>query len=157
MQHLKDKLLSSVKILEGGCWLFTGGKQSQGYGMIYDAERKGNVRAHIVSYAIHVETIPKGLLVLHTCDNPWCVNPEHLFLGTHQDNVDDMRSKGRDSFGDNVGEKNGQAKLTKANVLDIRRLLNTGQYTQDQIGDMFGVTRGTVKNIKLGVTWKHIE
>lgn len=155
MNDVKEKLLTKIKKLENGCWLFTGGKQSQGYGAIWDGEKQR--RAHIVSYEIHVETIPKGLLVLHSCDNPWCVNPEHLFLGTHQDNVDDMRAKGRDSFGENKGTNNGQAKLTEADVWDIRRLLSTGQYTQDQIGDMFGVTRGAIKGIKLGYTWSYLK
>jgi predicted XRE-type DNA-binding protein len=156
MHHLKDKLLSQIEVREDGCWLFTGGKQSQGYGMIYDATKKGNVRAHIISYTIHVETIPKGLLVLHKCDNPWCVNPEHLFLGTHQDNVDDMRIKGRDAFGENKGEKNGQAKLTEDNVKVIKRLLSTKQYTQEQIADMFGVSRKAINMINLHQTWRHI-
>lgn len=155
MNDVKEKLLSQIKVLENGCWLFTGGKNSQGYGAIWDGEKQ--CRAHIVSYQIHVETVPKGLLVLHECDNPWCVNPEHLFLGTHQDNVDDMRTKGRDSYDHTQGEGNGQAKLTEANVWDIRRLLSTGQYTQNQIGDMFGVTRGAIKSIKNGITWRHLK
>ena len=155
MIDLKEKLSSRIKVLENGCWLYTGGKQSQGYGVLWDGAKQR--RAHIVSYEIHVETIPQGMLVLHECDNPWCVNPEHLFLGTHQDNVNDMRTKGRDSFGHNKGENNGQAVLNEDKVRQIRRLLKTGQYTQEQIGDMFGVTRGAIKAIKLGYTWKYLE
>ena len=135
--------------------MYTGGWQSKGYGAIWDGQKQ--CRAHIVSYELHVKTVPKGLLVLHECDNPWCVNPEHLFLGTHQDNVDDMRTKGRDSFGENKGERNGQAVLTEADVYEIRRMLDTGQYTQTQIGDVFGVTRGAIKSIKLGITWRYLK
>jgi hypothetical protein len=93
---------------------------------------------------------------LHRCDNRWCVELNHLFLGTPKDNTDDMRAKGRDSYGDNFGERNGQAILKEDQVLEIYELAWAGCYTQDEIGEMFGVTRGCVKSIKLEKTWKHL-
>lgn len=94
--------------------------------------------------------------VLHKCDNRCCVNPDHLFVGTLKDNADDMRAKGRDAYGENFGENNGQAKLTEDQVRQIRKLLDENTYSQREIGDLFGVTRGAIKMIKLRQTWRHI-
>src|SRR5882762_2517021 len=114
-----EKLKSLTSIREDGCWMFLGPWNSHGYGHLsYD----GHVyRAHRASWELYNGPIPDDLNVLHKCDNRWCINPEHLFLGTLKDNADDMRAKGRDTYGENVGEKNGQAVLTSDEVLQIRR------------------------------------
>ena len=152
---LLKKLQSLIFVREDGCWMFLGPWNSHGYGHLsYDAHV---YRAHRVSWELHKGPIPDNLNVLHKCDNRWCVNPEHLFLGTLKDNADDMRAKGRDSYGDNFGENNGQAKLTEDEVRQIRQLLSSGQYTQTAIGDMFGVGRGAVKQIKSGRTWRYLQ
>lgn len=86
------------KVIKGeGCWLWTGAKSEKGYGNIFKKRGNGRtaVMVHRVSYEIHFGEIPEGLFVLHRCDVPACVNPSHLFLGTAQDNVDDMIAKGR--------------------------------------------------------------
>jgi hypothetical protein len=84
------------------CWEWHGGKNNIGYGMIRDADKKGMRTAHRVSYEIHKGKIPKGKCVLHTCDNPSCVNPDHLWVGTHQENTDDMIAKNRHNWFNDV-------------------------------------------------------
>ena len=105
-------------------------------------------RAHRHIYAEAVGEIMEGQLVLHRCDNPGCVNPTHLFLGNHQDNVDDMHLKGRAHKAS--GEDCGNAKLTAAEAYAIR----SDQRTQAEIARAFGVAQTTVSAIKLGKTWK---
>ena len=83
-------------VITDGCWEWIGAKTRRvsGYGAIRD-ERGGRVLAHRFSYSYHIGEIPKGFLVLHRCDNPLCVNPSHLFIGTQRDNMEDMRKKER--------------------------------------------------------------
>ena len=83
-----------ISIGDNGCWLWNGHKDADGYGLAFHAKRL----AHRVSYEEFVSPIPKGLNVLHRCDVRCCVNPEHLFLGTQQDNMKDMYSKGRQNL-----------------------------------------------------------
>lgn len=85
---LKDK----VKVIDG-CWIWQGGKNKDGYGA---ATVNGKyINAHRLSFKLNIGEIPKGMFVCHTCDTPSCINPEHLFLGTHEDNMKDMKKKGR--------------------------------------------------------------
>jgi hypothetical protein len=100
---LLDRLLSKVLINQyTNCWEFTGGKNNIGYGMIRDG--KGMRTTHRVSYEEHTQTkIPKGLIVMHSCDNPCCVNPQHLTIGTHKDNSQDMLRKGRQNLTGSFG------------------------------------------------------
>lgn len=144
-----ERLLSKIEPLDNGCWKYLGGINQAGYGNIWDNGRTRS--AHIVSFEIHNRPVSKGLNVLHTCDNRWCVNPEHLFEGTTQDNIDDMISKGRDGF---KGAKNGRAILNEEQVEAIRKFLTTTTYSQQYIADKFGVSRSTVAAIKAGRLWK---
>ena len=90
----RDRLLAKIRVHESsGCWEWTGHRDRKGYGSAWDGETM--TRAHRVAYLVFVGEIPGGLFVLHRCDNPPCCNPEHLFLGTHLDNMEDMRNKGR--------------------------------------------------------------
>lgn len=82
---------------EAQCWVWAGSLNTKGYGLI--SSNGGNIVTHRISYELHNGSIPDGLLVLHRCDRPSCVNPNHLFLGTHQDNMDDMAAKGRSTRG----------------------------------------------------------
>jgi hypothetical protein len=107
----KERLLAKT-VQQGECLLWTGHTTGNGYGGI--KHRGRTLRAHRVSYELHTGPIPAGMEVLHRCDVPACVNPEHLFLGTHADNMKDKSAKGR--VARNFGEANGRAKLTDEQV-----------------------------------------
>src|SRR6202021_2882808 len=104
---------------ENGCIEWTKGKNSDGYGCLYDENRKSK-RANRVSYELKNGPIPDRLDVLHSCDNPSCINPEHLFLGTTQDNMTDKMNKNRHIAP--IGERNGQSIISEIDVINIRKL-----------------------------------
>ncbi len=111
-----------------GCWEWLGGRTRQGYGALVVAGRA--YRAHRVSWEIHNGPIPPGMFVCHHCDNPPCVNPDHLFLGTPADNVHDMDAKGRRGRGWHprlMGELHHASKLTDAQVVAIREAVAGGE------------------------------
>lgn len=140
-----------------GCWNWTAGKFSSGYGAIRSGERLR--RAHRVSYEIHCEPIPDGLRVLHKCDNPGCINPSHLFLGTDADNAADKISKGRqvNARGDavsNPGIANGNSKLSEADVIAIRSAIGV---SQRKLAVMFGVGPTQIRRIRAGDSWAHLS
>ena len=110
---LEDRFWSKVR-KTSFCWIWTAGKFSQGYGG-FKINGKTE-KAHRISWTLTYGEIPDGLDVLHDCDNRPCVRPNHLFLGTHQDNMTDMVNKGRSK----KGESNGRAKLTQKEVLQLR-------------------------------------
>ncbi len=112
--------------------------------------------AHVKAYKNNKGPIPSGMYVLHSCDNPRCVNPDHLWLGTQKDNIADMIAKGRSTIGTFVGERNGQAKVTEADVIEIKRLLEQG-YLQRTVGDLFGLDQSTVSNINTGKRWRYLN
>ncbi len=120
---------------------------TNGYGFVTVGGRR--VAAHRLAWALHNGADPTGKVVMHTCDNPPCINPEHLVLGTHADNVADKVRKGRSCF----GERSGTSKLTWAKVRAIRAA--TG--TLSEIGSMFGVHLSNVSLIRRGLTWKEIH
>jgi hypothetical protein len=109
--------------------------------------------AHRVSWELHRGPIPTGMWVLHRCDNPPCSNPDHLFLGTHTENMADMAKKGRANTPDSQGEANANAKLTVADVHAIRRLAADPKYTTGDIGELFRVNRNHVLGILKGKAW----
>jgi hypothetical protein len=139
-----------------GCWDWTGSRNNQ-YGNIFIRWENGRgvmQQAHRASYELLFGEIPDGLVVCHKCDNPKCIRPDHLFVGTPQDNMDDMVAKGRG--GSTRGSKNHLAKLNELDIPVIRRMCKDKKLTQQQIGDHFGVTRAAIKAIHLRVTWKHL-
>lgn len=141
---IADRLYSKVQVLENGCWRYTGGLNGSGYGNIW---QDGHTRsAHVVSYEIHNGPVPEGLNVLHSCDYKPCINPEHLFSGTQQDNIDDMINKDRHNF-------SGRALLTTEAVTEIRELLKETDLSQQCIADKFTVSRSTIAAIKSGRNW----
>lgn len=109
--------------------------------------------AHRISYELHKTQIPKGKLVCHKCDNEKCVNPDHLWLGTYEDNMQDMKSKDRQKCV--KGEENPAAKLTLKEVEKIRELKIEGMMVQD-IAALYGVTRHCIQHIIHGKTWTHV-
>jgi plasmid maintenance system antidote protein VapI len=138
-----------------GCWVWTGGPSKYAYGMVYGVSGVPglSVRAHRFSYELEFGAIPDGLFVLHRCDNRRCVRPDHLFLGTHADNMADMVAKRRQAH--NRGELSPNAILTDAQVREILRLSRTMR--QKAIARMFGVNRATISSIISRASWKHIS
>jgi hypothetical protein len=124
-----------------GCWLWTGQIVRFGYGLIKNQNRRPRM-AHRVSYELHRGHIPDGLLVCHRCDNPPCVNPAHLFLGTYADNNRDCQKKGRNTR----GERHAGAKLTTDEVRSIRRMYAAGT-SQAQLAREFGTSPATIWRI----------
>ena len=141
------------------CWMWVGCIHKYGYGAmcLKSGGVKRTTKAHRLSYAIaHGVELDSfaNLCVCHHCDVRACVNPSHLFLGTRQDNAADMVRKGRQQK-TSVGEMNFKAKLTSENVIEIRKLRESGEKAHF-IGRMFGVTDATVCKIALRQTWKHV-
>lgn len=130
-----------------GCWLWTGGRRgSEGYGGFYIAPREC-VSTHRYSYELCVGPIPEGMEVCHTCDNPPCVNPAHLFLGTHADNMRDAREKRR--FPRKPGEAANPAKLSNADAAAIRERY-ARRVTYPQLAERFGTTRDVIGHVLRG-------
>ena len=146
---------SKVQKAEGeACWLWTAAVHSgTGYGM-FSVSRSIADGAHRVAWRLTNGEIPDGQWVLHRCDNPRCVRPDHLFLGTHDDNMADMVSKGRGTTA-NRGEGSARARLTEEDVREIRRLSATG-FGLSELGKRFGVPSTTISAIVHRYTWKHV-
>jgi len=108
--------------------------------------------AHRLSWWLVYGEIPEGLCVCHHCDTPACVEPTHLFLGTHQDNRDDAVRKSRHAR----GEKSGHAKLTEQDIIDIRAAIAAGE-TNLSIAKRYPVNDASISNIRIGHTWKHVK
>jgi hypothetical protein len=104
---------------------------------------------------IHFGAIPDGMNVLHRCDNPACVNPDHLFLGTQAENVADMLAKGRNVV--RKGSAQANAKLTEESVAEIKHLFSSSDLTNWRISKMYGVAEVTIRKIRNGETWKHVD
>ena len=135
---------------ESGCWIWDTNISRDGYGKFWHEGK--TKRAHRVSYEIHRGPIPKGMCVCHRCDTPRCVNPDHLFLGTHAENVADRDAKNRHRTNPAQGEDCPKAKLTEDDVLTIR-----GSDTPNYIlADRYGVSRPNISNIKRNIIWRHI-
>lgn len=163
-----------------GCWLWTGPKVGRGYGKVN--WRGKTARAHRVAWEITYGLIPDGMWVLHKCDNPACCRPNHLFLGTCADNVRDMCEKGRQAQGNRSGnhthperrprgdahysrirpealargEKHGNAKLTDADVREIRALYRTSNISIRALAHRFGVSTCPIYQIVRGNAWQHV-
>lgn len=133
----------------GGCWLWTGGRTGPGYGAL--SIDGAYVYAHRASYEIHHGPIKEGMCVCHHCDVPACVNPEHLFLGTHRDNMRDKAAKGRVNAA--RGEDSGMAKLTKEDVLSIR----ADRRLQRTIAADYGISQPLVSMVKGRKLWSHVS
>ena len=141
----------------GRCWLWTGATRGDlGHGCFVVAPA-GVFEAHRVSWVIrHGRDVPIGKLVLHKCDNPICIRPFHLFLGSYKDNSRDMVLKGRQNNVSQVGEKNTNSRLTEDHVREIRRLCTEKNHTHRAIAKMFNVGPENVSAILYRRNWKHV-
>lgn len=150
-QKLRDRIAAKVEYEPNtGCWLWIGRLTDGGYGQIgvqVDGVAR-TLRAHRVSYEVHVGDIPTGMYVCHRCDTPSCVNPAHLFAGTPQDNATDMVEKGRHARagGSSPGEHHPSARLTEAQVADIRRREKSCRAYAKQ----YGISAGYVCQLQNG-------
>lgn len=135
------------------CWLWTGWRNSQGYGKISRSNKGGEISAHRLSYEMHIGPIEGDLCVCHTCDTPPCVNPDHLFLGTRKENNQDRHAKGRTVMLGHPGEKNPMAKLTRVQVDELRAKHAAGGRTTRSLAAEYGVSCGLVSGIISGKRW----
>ena len=147
---LKSRLLAKIDICsEAGCWNWTASKSSGRYGKL---EISGaTLSAHRASYEVYRGPIPEGLFVCHRCDNPACINPDHLFLGTHADNMADKVKKGRHRTP--RGSEVVTSKLTEADVLAIR----ASRVSNGCVAEQYGVDRSLISLIRTGKRWAHLR
>lgn len=139
-----DRLFGRAIISESGCYEFTGHCNPDGYGNI--RYKNIHIGAHRLAYMLCIGDIPKGMLIMHTCDNPPCVNPEHLQLGTQEDNVRDRVSKGRSA--DYSGLNNPRSKLDARDIARILELRTKG-WTCEAIATVVGASSSHVNRICL--------
>lgn len=133
------------------CWEWVGSQKAGWHGQWRNAAGKIEL-THRASWRLFKSEIPGGLFVLHKCDNPLCVNPNHLFLGTQSDNLRDMWNKGRAHPGVSRGEKHGMSKLTAEAVADIR----SSQLSGVELAKLYGVTTTTICDVRKRRIWKHV-
>ena len=138
------------------CWMWVGGSKSQnGYGMIQiDGKRSSKVLAHRLSYEIHKGVIPDGMVVMHNCDNPSCVNPDHLSLGTQSQNIIDAFAKGRKMSKPphKFGESHGASKLMESDAIEILKSMEAAKI----LAAKYGVHKSAIDRLRSGKTWKHL-
>lgn len=144
---LRDRFFAKVdRPDDTECWFWRGARQASGHGHFYwggpASGGRRTIQAHRASWQLHRGSIPDGLCVLHKCDVPWCVNPDHLFLGTKADNTHDMLAKGREARGDRLPH----TKLTPTQVRAIREC----QLPTRQIAMLCGVSQASISLIKNG-------
>lgn len=166
-EHFWNKVNKTTN--DNDCWLWTAGqisrKRKHNYGAFYFENKR--IPAHIFSYIMAYGEIPKGLIVRHKCDTALCCNPNHLEIGTHKDNTQDMLKRKRHQFGENhyskrtpgktlKGSKIGTSKLTEKQVIDIRNSYKLNEKTDYQLARKYDIDITTVQRILQRKTWKHI-
>ena len=149
----KDWMLSNpqTKIdTKTKCIVWQLAKTPEGYGITYHWGRKTYVH-RLIWYLTYKYWSDK--LVLHSCNNVSCINVDHLFEGTYQDSMNEMKRKGRTT----IGAKNGNAKLTEQEVIAIKNLYKTGKYSQTKLAELYAISKESIRNILRRKTWKHVD
>ncbi len=129
-----------------------GGLNYAGYGRLSAGPKAGYILAHRVAWELKHGGVPDGFFVLHHCDNPRCVNVDHLFLGDHSINMRDKIAKGRGA----KGERIAQSKLAESEVREIRERYAKGGIDQYQLAKAYGVTQGCISRVLSGKDWRHV-
>lgn len=137
------------------CWPWTAGTNGAGYGMIWSPEFGRKILAHRYSYMVHTGALSADDLVLHSCDNPACVNPFHLRKGTYSENVSDMDARGRRNSNTPKGEANKNARMTADAVVKLRQRYVAGDPLSDLVRD-FGCSENALTDYTTGRSWKHV-
>jgi DNA-binding XRE family transcriptional regulator len=145
---LKRIINKSIKVDD--CWLFLGCRLEGGYGIISDENRRLVLVHRYIYQKVNKKQLPREIGVLHKCDTPNCWQPKHLFEGTQAVNIADKVAKNRQA----KGESHGCVKLLEIQVIKIRRLYLTGNYSQRRLARMFNVTQTTIYRIVNGKNWK---
>lgn len=163
MKSLAERFWAKVNKIEGGCWEWTAYKMRQGYGVLILGSRTDGSRrtelAHRVSYTLAYGDFPEDQVICHSCDNPACVRPQHLFIGSQADNMLDMREKGRSTKGRPShlrGTAHPLSKLTESEVVEIRRRYASGGVSLATLGKEFGVCPQTVHYIIKRRLWPQV-
>lgn len=151
----EERFWSKVQILqENECWIWQGSTNRAGYGRIF-VERGKYEMTHRFSYFLHYGIEPSKYQVCHSCDNPPCVNPHHLWLGTATENAQDCKNKGRHNYGTAQGESHPNVSLTDAQVIEIRNLFANCRTIQE-IATQYEMSHGAISHIVKGRSWKHL-
>lgn len=157
IERVLDKV---IRIPFSGCWIFTGATNDFGYGIVGTGGRgQPTDRAHRITYKHFKGEIPPSMFVCHACDVPSCCNPDHLFIGSNQDNVNDMMRKGRNSLPPRnphvVGSVHPCAKLNEDQVVEMKKLYAQG-WTQKELASKYGVVRQTISKVVNNKRFKHV-
>ena len=147
-----DRVKAQTEVNKNGCHIFTGYTDECGYGRIHQGKKL--VRLHRSMYEKVYGKIPKNKVIMHKCDVPACINPDHLAVGTQGMNIQDMIDKKRNKIV--RGSEHGRAKLTELDIPIIRNKLSNGE-TCVSIAKLYGVSEGMIRHIKNNRSWTHVE
>ena len=144
----------SMPVTESGCWIWLQYCLPQGHGRVFFRGRLWST--HRAAWEAFKGPIPQGAHVLHKCDVPCCVNPDHLYIGDHAQNMRDVKERGR-SVGKLAGTKNPHSTLDDTKVREIRSRYQSGRFTQKQLSQEYGVAQTAISTIVRRQSWKHIK